>query len=285
MIEIDRAAVLGWFTGKAREKASSALDAVEACLVQGYWVKGVSRRVRASLNKAGVASRLGRDNEGWLDRLGVPAGELAFDAKYRELREIGWNIRSYLCYNAYEALARVDFAKAINAITASGLNTTKDAEKVLVIESARRYAADFAPVAAALAQLDSTRPPPVVTELGASPTVTATLARLGAAKATICQIKWEKVARADGKGWYYVGTLLWPEGTVHGASRYNGTNQNDQCEACGHAIRNIYNWVPLVMDGPGQPPKSLWVGRDCAATLFGIKVEGEVELVGQGARA
>lgn len=37
------------------------------------------------------------------------------------------------------------------------------------------------------------------------------------------------------------------------------------------------NWVPLLGELAGSN-RSLWVGRDCARTLFGIKVTGEMHV-------
>jgi hypothetical protein len=48
---------------------------------------------------------------------------------------------------------------------------------------------------------------------------------------------------------------------------------NEQCQACGHAIKSG-RFVPLVLDGKNGLC-SLWVGRDCAERFFGCKVTGE----------
>ena len=93
-------------------------------------------------------------------------------------------------------------------------------------------------------------------------------------------IEWRVVERRtkDGKPFLVkIGFIAWPRGTVHNASRYAGTDRNVQCQACGHAIRNPWNWVPLLLDNDEGIPYSLWVGRDCAETLFGVRVKGDLE--------
>lgn len=77
--------------------------------------------------------------------------------------------------------------------------------------------------------------------------------------------------------------LVWPEGTVHGASRFHTTNNNRQCQACGHAIKNPHNWVPVVVDNKAGVPHSIWVGRDCSKSLFGIELVGAL-LLAEGQR-
>lgn len=56
-----------------------------------------------------------------------------------------------------------------------------------------------------------------------------------------------------------------------------------QCQACGHAIKNVFNWVPLVVDSAAGVPHAMWVGKDCAQTLFGVTVKGELRLTGNPA--
>jgi hypothetical protein len=67
----------------------------------------------------------------------------------------------------------------------------------------------------------------------------------------------------------------WPDGTLHNKSHFNYSANNQQCQACGHAIQNPFNWVPILAFNTTKVPHSLWVGRDCASKLFGCKVEGD----------
>ncbi len=128
----------------------------------------------------------------------------------------------------------------------------------------------------------SCRKVPVFTKMNASPTVSAELVRQGAEQVEVAEIVYEEregVTKDCKKYFYRVAKIVWPEGCKHNTSRYAaGTNHNAQCHACGHAIRNAYNWVPLVLTDKAGAKKSLWVGRDCAETLFGVKMDGELEL-------
>lgn len=76
------------------------------------------------------------------------------------------------------------------------------------------------------------------------------------------------------------GQLKWPEGTKFNATGYCRTANNHQCQACGHAIKNAFNWVLLVVDSAAGVPHAMWVGKDCAQTLFGVAVKGELRLTG-----
>lgn len=126
---------------------------------------------------------------------------------------------------------------------------------------------------------DSIRPKPTFTKLGASPTVTATLNDLKAIDVDVCPIEFKLVE--DKNGARYVGFLIWPEGILHHTSKYSYTDSNQQCQACGHAIKNATNWLPLILSSSDGKKRSLWVGRDCAKTLFGINMGGELEIEGR----
>lgn len=263
---------LNYFTGKSLENAKAALAMVEESLVHGSWVKGASRKVPAALSKANLAIKLGKANEGWLERLGVPAGENRYNDKYRATADQGWEIAFGLRYGNFAGLARVDFALAKSVATP---------EQLVVIEKAEQIAADFAEIVAAVKKLDASKPVPTFTKLGASPTVTRTLESLEVTAVNVCPMEYFQVERVNAKtGKTEIVTLvrlLWPAGIKHGTSRFS--HHNDQCEACGHGIRNVFNWVPLVLTAKDGSEKSLWVGRDCAETLFGVKLTGELEIV------
>jgi hypothetical protein len=258
-MSFDRGAILRWYTGKNQEKASIALDQIEASIAQGYWVKGVSRSCVATLKKANVAIKVAKT---------LPSRRGLFD------------LDMALRYGDKYVL-RVD-------IDAMRKVATTEAEKSAV-EAGAQYVAALRPVYSAMARLDATRPQPVITSLGVSPTVTETLQGLKLNPTTVrmCPIEWFEVARTvinkQGKEVEQIvrmARLLWPEGTQHNTSPYYHNAQHRQCQACGHAIKNDYNWAPLVVDGIDGVPRSLWVGRDCAQKLFGIKVSGELEIEG-----
>lgn len=256
---IDTHAVLQFFAiGKNRENAREALQLLEESIGQGFWVKAASRKVRAALTKPKVAKKHGK----------------VLDGVYRgPLCSIRWAL-TYSRFESPEALG----AMATDHGSNPGLSLALSLEQILeVVEFYFRFVAAMCPVMDAMLQLDNTRPAPVFTHLGASPTVTATVESFGATAVEVCEMEYERVERKNSEGriaHVTVVNLLWPDGTQHHTSRHAG---DSKCEACGHGIRNPYNWVPLVLTTP-KGPKSLWVGRDCAKTLFGIELTGDLEI-------
>lgn len=242
------AAILKWFSGTALVKAKDALELVDASVAHGSWLPGASRRVWAAL-KPNVAKK----------NLKVSS---AYDAPAAE-----GAIRFAIDYGSFGRLAALSLQDA-----------TRDLN-----DDALEFFIDFRPLIDTLTTLDATRPVPVFTKLGASPTVTAELERQGAVSVEVAEIVYERhegIDKKTGKKFYYVvAKIIWPEGCQHNTSRYAyGTAHNFQCHACGHAIRNNCNWVPLVLTDKAGGKKSLWVGRDCAETLFGVKLTGDLEL-------
>src|SRR5687768_10813818 len=75
MLPIDFIPVLFWFTGKARERAQEAIKQLNESIAAGYWLPGVSRKVRAALNKCNVAHKATRrDDFKALAELRMPDG-------------------------------------------------------------------------------------------------------------------------------------------------------------------------------------------------------------------
>lgn len=245
---MNHAAALAYFSGKSLVNATAALALLDASVAQGFWIKGASRKVGAALNKCNVAAK-------------TTNGHNSYGAVFE--------INNCLHFGLFKRAQTVDVA-AIEA-------EINDAAKVAYF---RAYAAAFADIAAAMQKLDATRPIPVFTSIGASPTVTRTLTSLDAASFTVCPIVYDEKQGVDKAGktfFYFVARLVWPEGTKHGTSPYRAGHQ---CQACGHAIKNPCNWCPLVLTANDGTPKSLWVGRDCAKTCFGVDMTGELEIEG-----
>ncbi len=270
-----RCRVLRWFKGKACENAAAALDLLALSEAEGNWIPGASRRVRACLGKANVAINIGRQH----DRALSAIGDYKDDNSVR-----GHNVAMVLRFSSF----------GDRGIDWEGVKAkTEDSQLRAVIDRAHDFVNDFATINALLHELDSVRPKPVFTSIGASRLVSSTLVSMGLASpeanVRVCPVEWERVQlfKEDGvtpKGWTWKAKLLWPEGTRHNRSRYAmGTSTHDQCHACGHAIKNPYNWVPLLIDnvnGQGTTPYSLWVGRDCAKTIFGVKMTGDFDIKG-----
>lgn len=242
--------VLKWFSGASLAKAQAALELLDASLAHGSWIPGASRKVRAAVGKANVAKKTVQ-----LDRaFGGPKEQSA--------------VSYAVGYGSFDGLGRL---------------TVEEIESGVLTGKALQYALDFKPLVDTLDRLDATRPVPTFTKLNASPTVSAELERQGAVAVDVAPLKYEVIENTDpktGKKTYRtVVYIVWPEGIEHRTSRYaRGTAHNNQCHACGHAIKNAYNWVPLVLTDKSGAKKSLWVGRDCAETLFGVKLTGELEL-------
>jgi hypothetical protein len=176
-------------------------------------------------------------------------------------------------------LAKVDFQACMQACTCDSQRDT--------INCAEIFYNDFKEVWAIIKRLDATRPVPTFTSIGASPTVTATLQDMGLnanhGTVRVCPMEFKKVEVVNPKTKqveiHTVCRLLWPAGTRHNQSRFSGDSCH--CHACGHSIKNPFNWVPMLVDDKAGTPHSLWVGRDCAKTIFGVDMTGELEIEGR----
>ena len=269
-----RGAAIEWFTGKAREAANEGFDLMAASEAAQEWLPGASRRVTAVLGKSNVAHKLHKKFELQLNAI----GDYTLPRSQR-----GYEIDFVLAFGQWKRGLAIDF----DAIKRRAPND----EVAEVVELARSYVNDFAPLVELMERLDATRPAPVITSTGASPTIMKLLKSLGLllhiGTIRMPPIEWRTIERTDEHGKLYlakVGFIKWPPGTVHEASRYagrgcEGSSSNEQCHACGHAIKNGFNWVPLLLDNDDGIPHSLWVGRDCARTLFGIHAQGDLEWV------
>lgn len=244
--------ILSWFTGNALTNATIALNLLEDSALKGEWLPGASRKVKAAFSKSSVAQRTAREVKHVHDIHMMLAYGVEYMPRYVLNRlPIKLSIKTACEFNAYEV--------------------------------AERYVQDFAPVRDLMAKLDRTRPLPTFTNLGVSPTITKTLEDLNLVPATVrlCPIRWEEEERFIGKTKIVVrvGYLEWPMDTQHGRSRFGQWKSrvavHQQCEACGHAIKNAQNWVPFVINNHEGASFSMWVGKDCAERLFGVKVKGE----------
>lgn len=250
-----------WFARKALAKAQATLDLLEASEEAGGWLPYASTKVRAALSptKSWTAKALSK-------RAGLP-----YPAA-RALR-YGGDVRSY-----NEALASL--VGDISKFPGLSLQDRQD------VYAALSY---FRVFASRAADLDNSRPKPVITALGVSPTITATLKDMGVdgrpETVRVCPIEWHRITRiVDGvRKTVSVGYLTWPANVQHATSRFARVKRDEgaPCEACGHSIRNGFNWVPLLIDDAQGRPRSLWVGRDCAHNVFGFKVTGELEYEGR----
>ncbi len=278
----DFSSLLRWYTGKALTVARDyVLPTLAEAETLGYWPPGASRKVTAALNKCNVAHKFAKANDRRDHRDG-DAGLLGdvFDVRgdsyYKATVRSNPLVHAMMFGSTSHAPACLVLADALFTFCVN------DAERA-ALATARTWAADFAPVAELMARLDATRPKPVYVFATLSPTVLKNVnAAMGLNLTTvrspeIIYVKVENLAEDGTKFWVWEPEIVWPEGTVHNTSKFAyGTDRNNTCHACGHAIKNAFNWVPLLADA-GTEPRSLWVGKDCARNLFGCKVTSEVE--------
>lgn len=245
--------VLVWFSGASLINARAALELLDASIKLGCWIPGASRKVRAAMGKANVARK-----------------QIKTDRSYSATK-ISNDLDSAIRYGAFH----------------KGFTTYTAAELATVTLEAQAYITDMAPVVAAMNILDATRPVAQFTLMNASPLISSHLKTLGVTAVEICPMERKRIEEKDAKGnvtYRWVWELVWPAGTKHHTSKFAfGTNHNAQCHACGHAIKNAFNWVPMVLTTKAGLA-SYWVGRDCAETLFGVKLTGELEIVGDTSR-
>jgi len=259
--------ILHWYSGKALDKiVTSVLPTLQEAEKLGYWPPKTSRSVCAALNKQSVAQRFARKH----DPHNHDANEFA---AIKQGKQNGYYLGHAMMFGLFQmAPGNVELAEQLRP------GVTKEQEEVF--STALQWAQDFAPVAELVQLLNDTRPRPVYVMATLSPTVFRNVGlAMGLKLDTIRmpEIKWTWITvMIKGKECRMsFGEILWPKGTKHGCSRYaRGTADNRQCHSCGHAIKNAYNWVPLVAAAKGGP-LSLWVGRDCAERLFGCKVDGD----------
>jgi hypothetical protein len=248
-----------YYRGAAWERVRDvAIPALEAAEAAGCWQKGDSRPTHAALNKT---SR----REIKLAIVGAKA--CAGDSIAVE----------------YGQVLRADLmlVHARGALERS--NASPDASHLPILEYAR-WCEAFAPIATLVKRLDATRPKPefVVGEI--SPTIWRNAAGqmgLDFSSVRVPDMRWRKIEVKDERGrpeFHWFLEILWPKATLHNKSRFAWGSKagNDQCHACGHAIKNPRNWVPLLADSSAGLV-SLWVGRDCAEKFFGIVASGEAD--------
>lgn len=254
---LDHASILKWYSGKAHMRAGAALQVLDRAIERGAWAKGEARKTRAALRNATVAQKVA--------------------ARINGVREL-FPLYMALRYGDSYVTSSMDLARMYDAAVAC--------KREVDLAQGLMFITQLQPVYQALNALDITKPQPTITALGVSPTMTKTLDEAGLAPTTVrvCAIEWSQQAVQDAEGnktIVSVGRLLWPENTLHNYTRFARVKagHTDQCHACGHVIRNPFNWVPLLVDSAEDgTPHSMWVGKDCAHSLFGIKVAGELRL-------
>lgn len=185
-------------------------------------------------------------------------------------------------FGSYGMATRILSKEALNKLHAEPYFFTKKGSTQNVGEVIERWARANTEIAELVDLLDARRPKPVIVMATLSPTVAANIStHIGIDVSTIqcppSHGEWVELEYKGKKYRVYQVTIDWPEGTQHHKSRFFQSRNHMQCQACGHAIQNPFNWVPILAYGHGAAPApyALWVGRDCAGKLFGCKVEGD----------
>ncbi len=289
----DLTAIRRWYSGKALAVVEQyVLPMLALAEEQGFWPKGASRKVKAALNKQTVAIKFARANErNRDDRRGYDDSKLegllddvSDDRKhYFNAKLSGHRIVHAMMFGQFH-YARQAVELALDLKAQRCVRTPAEQE---ALQTAMQWAIDFRPVADLVAKLDATRPKIVLVMGSLSRAVVANLGKLmGLAlddiKPAPVEGKWIEVTNDKGQvERYWVVEVVWPAGTRHYTSKFAFGSKagNEQCHACGHAIKDPWNWVPLlgVNREEGAYPVSLWVGRDCARKLFSVVVTGDAQ--------
>jgi hypothetical protein len=259
-------AILEWFSGKSRDTiVNFTIPALIECEQIGFWKKGVARTVKASLNKQNVAAK-------WAKACEKKFGVNSYGSVRMPHDHPLTAAEFAMSYGHFERAPRV-----LKDLLAAKKMSPDVAE---MAQDAIRWAKAFVELANLIELLDSRRPKPVVVMKTLSPTVAENLtAHIGIDVSTIqmpeMHGEWVEFTYKGKTQQVWQVVIDWPEGTKHFASKFLHSENNDLCQACGHAIKDPYNWLPILSYDKEKTPYSLWVGRDCASKLFGCKVEGE----------
>jgi len=245
------ATVAGFMKGKRLEKFMASVNHINASLAAGGWLQGGSRKGESGFYQ-GLEDI--RDTSGSRLFTDEPASALYFAIRWGKV----WEFEGVTEVWARLNLKLVKPMKASAHVVQAWVSLCKE-------------------VATAREQLDISRPLPVVTEIGLSPRVTATLREcnldIDLASIKMAELDFtledavDRFGRAVKVKRYFV---KWPEGTVHGMSRHN----RGGCEACGKNIPSRRFVALVAKDNRSGKTVSLWVGCDCARNIFGIKDVG-----------
>lgn len=176
-----------------------------------------------------------------------------------------------------------DVEEAYEVLNGSYTRQGKEIKLKVSVEVAKAWIELCDEVKEARIFLDTSRPLPVITEVGVSPRVTRTLDDMGMG-ASSYSVKLAELERREkfvdaidkrtGKKikkrivWYVV---VWSEDIIHNQSRFSLYSCN--CDACGKKIPSG-RFVAMELHKDNGEKLSMWVGTDCAKNLFGIKDVG-----------
>lgn len=248
------------------KKALAAIGMINESARAGGWLKGQKRTAEINYRQKSKMAKIANDvYESLYQEMRNHAGE-----KYAELLN-KWKI----AFSVYHAVTQYTPFPSQEEFSLIADQYETDAFDLLP-----EMAAVNAAIAQTVEALNNLHPKPVITPVGLSPKVQATLleCNLSLDLATIQYPKMEArvCEEMDKSGRVYKITYyvpIWPDDTQHGMSRFAGLRPGC-CEACGKTIPSG-RMVPVQVKDIGYGCHvSLWVGEDCAKKIFGIKANG-----------
>ena len=211
---------------------------------------------------------------GWAPRGSVKAssgfyqGYVKYHLKYESVPEHDEDFSLMMCLSF--GGNRGDITnEAINRLMAKGILPKK-----ITKEHVKAWVDLCLEASLAREELDNSRPRPIITEIGLSPRVTATLKEMNL-NIDLPSIKLADIAYRLGlRGpalTVQTAYVNWTPGTKHRVTRFSDRNCN--CEACGKHIPSG-RFVPIEADDAKLGHVGMYIGCDCAANIFGIKDAG-----------
>jgi hypothetical protein len=266
--------VADFLKGKRREKFLTSVAVLNTSIADGGWVKRGRDKAGAGFCALATGKR-----RGYLDML-YPYGH--------ELNRAGFNLMMLVEHGSMphpQTLSNAQF----NVILEDE-HTREQLAKAQVPEAVlRAYFRLGEARCAATKALDEARPKPVITAIGLSPKVTKTLkeCNIDIDISTVRMPDIERFPLLDKNGkqvredgvpqWFH--KVMWSDNALFNASRFSYNSCG--CEACGKTIPSG-QFVPVEADcNITKRPIALWLGRDCARNIFGVKDVG----VEKGARS
>lgn len=250
-------AVRAGLKGKRLEKFDASVAVINAALGRGGWLPGESRSATTGFGSGcGIKWNLNYFHD----------DQHSHNFALMMCCNYGSNPRGEINEAAYDALF-----SAVNVSRKTGKETP--VTKGFTREFVKAWVAICAEAREAVGMLNESRPAPVITKIGLSPKVTATLKEMSLdidlPSIKMAEIKYREVQAKNKKGetvTIKVPYVAWTPGTKFGRSRFH-----QGCQACGkHIPSGMY--VPIEADDLKSGDHcGFWIGCDCARNIFGVK--------------
>lgn len=271
------------YTGKQLEAVvNEALPVVSKALRGDGWAKGERRHVKSVLAKVGGKElkellKAAREMYDFYSRKRYQETSKSLDETYSEI--------AHLCHPLDMLRFGIDYVWDAFEATQELKKYDLPRDERDTVAALERYCRDLLPLARALAQIDNIVPAAKIVQVGELSAATrGMLVKHDLDPTTVRQPEIEitkkqvtvKVGGGFAKRTVSVSRILWPKDTIFGKAYLSkGSTTHSQCDACAHAIKDPFNWVPILIDDRKGRPHAMWVGHDCAKNLFGFEVEGD----------